>query len=259
MVDGNDSRLGQVFLNLIVNAAQAIPEGDTARQEIRVTTFNYRDDRVAIEVRDTGSGISEALRAKIFDPFFTTKPAGVGTGLGLAICHRLISAMNGTIEVESELGKGTLFRVILPVARSDQPELTPQPSITLAARRGRILVVDDEPMMGSVVRRMLSSEHDVTTLTSARAAQDLIAAGERFDVILTDLMMPEITGMDLYETLVKLAPEQADRIVFMTGGAFTARARDFLNKVRNPRVDKPFDLNTLRALIYSLTRGPASN
>jgi signal transduction histidine kinase len=254
LVDGNESRLGQVFLNLIVNAAQAIPEGDTARQEIRVTTSCVRGDRVAIEVRDTGSGIPESLRTKIFDPFFTTKPAGVGTGLGLAICHRIISGMNGTIEVESEMGKGTLFRVTLPVARGEQAEITPIPSIAVAARRGRILVVDDEPMMGSVMRRMLSAEHDVTSLTSARAAQELITAGERYDVILSDLMMPEITGMDLYETLVKIAPEQAERIVFMTGGAFTGRARDFLNKVRNPRVDKPFDLNTLRALIHSLTR-----
>jgi len=157
------------------------------------------------------------------------------------------------------MGKGTVFRVTLPVARSEQAEITPSAPPSWPCGAGRILVVDDEPMMGSVVRRMLSSEHDVITLTSARAAQELVISGERFDVILTDLMMPEITGMDLYETLVEVAPEQAARVVFMTGGAFTARARDFLNKVRNPRVDKPFDLNTLRALIYSLTRAPGGN
>jgi signal transduction histidine kinase len=253
-VDANEARLGQVFLNLIVNAAQAIPEGNTDKNEIRVVTRRGTDRQVVVEVRDTGSGIPDAVLSKIFDPFFTTKPVGVGTGLGLAICHRIVHAMGGHIVVESEVGKGTTIRITLPMAEADAAAPTPIPTAVPLARRGRIMVVDDEPMLAGVIRRMLSSEHDMVSVTHAGEAIERIQKGERFDVILSDLMMPEITGMDLHAALKKIDPAQADRIVFMTGGAFTSRAREFMGEVRNPRLDKPFDVNTLRALIYSLLR-----
>ena len=256
MVQGNESRMGQVFLNLIVNAAQAIREGNPAGNEIRITTALAAGDdgRVAVEVRDTGSGMSEAVRSKIFDAFFTTKPEGVGTGLGLSICHRLISEMGGAISVESEEGKGSVFRILLPAAKGDAvtPDaVTPAPR---PARRGRVLVVDDEEMLGTVIRRMLIGEHDVMTVTSARAALELVTRGERYDVIFSDLMMPDMTGMDLHAALTRQMPQQAERIVFMSGGAFTAPVRDFLGSVPNPRINKPFDVGTLRALVYNLTR-----
>jgi signal transduction histidine kinase len=254
MVQANESRMGQVFLNLIVNAAQAIPEGNPAGNEIQITTAPSDDGRVAVEVRDTGSGMSEAVRSKIFDAFFTTKPAGVGTGLGLSICHRLISEMGGAISVESEEGGGSVFRILLLAAKGDvvTPDgVTPPPR---PARRGRVLVVDDEEMLGTVIRRMLIGEHDVITVTSAQAALELVARGERYDVIFSDLMMPEMTGMDLHAALTRLMPQQAERIVFMSGGAFTAPVRDFLGSVGNPRINKPFDVGTLRALVYNLTR-----
>ena len=253
-VDANEARLGQVFLNLIVNAAQAIPEGNTDKNEIRVVTKSDGDDSVVVEVRDTGGGIPEAVISKIFDPFFTTKPIGIGTGLGLAICHRIVMGMGGKIEVDSEVGKGTTIRITLPRAKTVPADDTPPPVAVPSGRRGRILIVDDEPMLGGVIRRMLTSEHDLQVVTTAREAIEMVTRGERFDAILSDLMMPEITGMDLHAALHAMAPDQADRIVFMTGGAFTTRAREFLGEVRNARLEKPFDVNTLRALIYSLMR-----
>jgi signal transduction histidine kinase len=126
-VGANESRLGQVLLNLIVNAAQAIPEGDADRNEIRIATKPSPTGEVIVEVSDTGSGISKENLGRIFDPFFTTKPVGVGTGLGLAICHRLVAELGGHIAVESELGKGTLFRLTLPPGTGEISERTSTP------------------------------------------------------------------------------------------------------------------------------------
>jgi CheY-like chemotaxis protein len=115
-------------------------------------------------------------------------------------------------------------------------------------------VVDDEVVLGKAIRRMLSPEHEVLAITSAREAIRRVSKGERFDVIICDLMMPEVTGMDLHAEIVALAPEQADKVVFMTGGAFTSRAREFLDQVRNPRVEKPIDAGSLRALVHGMLR-----
>ncbi|MGK3996518.1 ATP-binding protein [Sorangium sp. So ce1024] len=118
-VHANEAQLGQVILNLLVNAAQALPDGDEAGNEIRVSTAAAPQGRVRIEVRDTGPGIAPELRRRIFDPFFTTKPIGEGTGLGLAICHGIVASFGGEIGVESEVGHGACFRVLLPVWRAD--------------------------------------------------------------------------------------------------------------------------------------------
>ena len=253
-VEGNEGRLGQVFLNIIMNAAQAIPEGHAERNEIRIVTKQHDDGRVVVEVRDTGAGMPEALIARIFDPFFTTKAIGEGTGLGLAICHRIITTLGGELVVESQVGRGSVFRIILPVAKDTATEPPSTPQLVVVGRRGRILVVDDEVMMGNAVRRVLSSEHDVLAVTSGGDALGRVAKGERFDVILCDLMMPDVSGMDLHAEIVRLAPEQSERMVFMTGGAFTSRAREFLDAVRNPRVEKPIDAGGLRALIHGMLR-----
>jgi len=253
-VEGNEGRLGQVFLNLIVNAAQAMPEGRADRNEIRVVTRQDDHGRVVVEVRDTGSGIPESIISRIFDPFFTTKPIGVGTGLGLAICHRIVTALGGQFQVESQVGKGSVFRTILPVAKGDAAEVSHQPAALVLGPRGRILVVDDEPLIGKAVQRMLSAEHEVLAVTSARDAIGRVFNGERFDIIFCDLMMPEMTGMDLHAELVRLAPEQAEKVVFTTGGAFTSGAREFLEHVRNPRIEKPFDKGSLKALVHGMLR-----
>jgi signal transduction histidine kinase len=250
-VEGNEARLGQVFLNLIVNAAQAIPEGRAAANEIRIATRLAAADRVLIEISDTGTGIAAEALPHIFDAFFTTKPAGVGSGLGLAICHRIVVAQGGEISVESQPGRGTLFRVALPCARSAAAAVGAVEAAT-AARRARILVVDDEPMLCTVIRRILGHEHEVTAVMSAEQALALINGGECFDIILSDLMMPEMTGMDLHAELMRSAPALASKMIFMTGGAFSHEAAAFLNTIPNPPIEKPFKAAALRQAIHTL-------
>ena len=253
-VEANEARIGQVFLNLLINAAQAIPEGAADSNEIRVSTQLDGPGRVRIDVRDSGAGISpEALR-RIFDPFFTTKPVGVGTGLGLSICHGIVAQLGGEILVSSEMGKGSTFSVVLPAAKTVATAVKARVDTARPGRRGRVLVVDDEVMIGTAIRRTLSSEHDVTPLTSAREALDRILADERYDVVLCDLMMPVMSGMELYDELVKAAPEQAKRVIFLTGGAFTPKGQAFLDQVPNPRLDKPFDNQALRAIVRDRVR-----
>jgi signal transduction histidine kinase len=254
MVDSNEARLGQILLNLLVNAAQAMQEGRASRNEIRVVTKMGEGGRVVIEVRDTGTGIPKEILGRIFDPFFTTKPIGVGTGLGLSLCHRMVTDLGGEITVESEVGKGTVFRVTLPVAKTE-PRATARPkALQKPARRARVLVVDDEVAIGRALERSLGRYHDVVTLTSGKEALARIASGERFDAILSDLMMPEVTGMELYEELSRIALDQAKRMIFLTGGAFTERARQFLDKVPNPRIEKPFEIGNILEVIAGVPR-----
>jgi signal transduction histidine kinase len=258
MVNANESRLGQVLLNLVVNAAQAIAEGQADNNEIRVSTWTTEDGKIAVEVSDTGSGIAKENLDRIFDPFFTTKAVGVGTGLGLAICHRIITELGGHISVESEVGKGSRFRLLLPATGATaRPPKVPTP-MRPTPQRKRILVVDDEETLGRAIQRSLSPDHDVVVLTRARDALSMVEAGERFDVILTDVMMPEVTGMEMYERLRQMAPEQAQRVVFLTGGAFTPAAREFLDTVPNPIVEKPFDPKSLRSIIAQFASSAVS-
>ncbi len=251
-VSGTEARLGQVFLNLIVNAAQAIPEGDAERQSVRVSTRTDAQGRCVVEVSDTGEGIAPSDLRRIFDPFFTTK-AGTGTGLGLSICHSIVTATGGELSVESQVGKGSTFRVVLP-ATSDAVPDTPAPGsrATAPLTRARLLVVDDEPMMARAVQRLLGTEHDIVATTDPKVAVDLILAGKRFDAILCDLMMPVMSGMDVYEAIFAVDPAQARRFIFMTGGTFTERAEQFLERVGNPRLDKPLDRAALRAAVRAM-------
>ena len=251
-VDANEARLGQVFLNLIVNAAQAIPEGSADSNEIRVTT-RLENKRVVIEVTDTGPGIPPEIVNRVFDAFFTTKGVGGGTGLGLAICHRIVTDLGGELTVRSEVGVRTVFRVSLPEAVIEAVTVAP-PAVSSGSRRGRILIVDDEEMIIRILTRILGKEHDVVSTVDARKALALCTAGERFDLILCDLMMPVMTGMDLHSELSLLAPEQAKAMIFVTGGAFTEKTRSFLSDTPKEHIEKPFDAANLRAIVQRYLR-----
>jgi PAS domain S-box-containing protein len=253
-VVAEEARLGQVFLNFILNAVQAIPEGDVKGNAITVATRLGSDGRVVIDVRDTGAGIPESVRPHLFEPFFTTKPVGVGTGLGLYICHSIVVSLGGSIEVESAPGKGSCFRVRLPAAQRSERSAAGLARAGGGARRGKVLVVDDEPMIGATLTRILSA-HEVVPVHSAREALARIEAGERFDVILCDLMMPEMNGMDLHAALAKAAPEVVGRMVFLTGGIFTAAARAFVEQTSAPIVEKPFDPASLREMVAKRVGG----
>jgi CheY-like chemotaxis protein/two-component sensor histidine kinase len=260
-VEANDARLGQVFLNLIVNAVQAIREGNAEQNLIRVSTMmDAASGCVAVEIRDSGCGIPPEYLPRIFDTFFTTKPVGVGTGLGLSICHRIVTGLGGAIHVDSEVGKGTVFRVLLKPSTTEEELATPTMVVAPPpARRGKVLVIDDEPAIIRALERILVSEHDVTPTSNAGDARARILTGERYDVILCDLMMPQMTGMDLHAEFLRVAPEQASRMVFMTGGAFTPGSRAFLDDVPNPCIDKPFDTQHLRSIVNDLVSDDRSS
>jgi signal transduction histidine kinase/ActR/RegA family two-component response regulator len=251
-VRGSEARLGQIFLNLLVNAAQAMPAGQAEQNEIRVSARLLGGDRVLIEVADTGCGIPPEVLPRIFDPFFTTKPPGVGTGLGLSIVHGIVTGMQGEIRVDSTVGKGTTFHVILPVAGPEPLEDAPPPpapALAPALARARILVVDDEPLVGTVLQRTLGHEHDVTTCASGPEALARLARGETYDVVLSDLLMPEMSGMELHQAMVARHPALARHLVFLTGGACSEAARDFLARPGVEYVEKPFELEAIRHVI----------
>jgi len=230
----NEARLGQVFLNLVLNAAQAIP-ADRADGRVTVGCRRTPEGRVEVWVTDNGVGIPAEHLPRLFTPFFTTKPIGEGSGLGLAISHRLIGDLGGTIEVESEPGRGSTFRVSLPAQA--------------APTRPRVLVVDDEPEIGRVVEIALAATHDVVCLTRGADAAALLERDERFDTILCDLNMPGLSGIELWSRLRQSQPHLADRMVFMTGGATTADSAAFLSDPGRRVVEKPFELATLRRTV----------
>ena len=260
-VEANASRLGQVFLNLLLNAVQSIAEGDVEHNQITVSTSVGEGGRVVVAVADTGAGIPEDILAHVFEPFFTTKPAGFGTGLGLSICHGIVTSLGGEITVESRIGHGSVFRVILPAAAPvDEARAASRaesrPSIPIPRTpRGRVLVVDDEPVLAAALGRSLEPEFEVEVLGNGREALERLRRDPPFDAVLCDLIMPEMTGMDVYEALKDTDPDLTSRIIFMTGGTFTRRARDFLASIPNPALDKPFDLTMLEALLRSRTEG----
>ncbi|HSM93523.1 MAG TPA: ATP-binding protein [Anaeromyxobacteraceae bacterium] len=250
----NEGRLSQVFTNLLVNAAQAITEGDAGNNEITVSTWT-EGRRAVIEVRDTGGGIPADVLPRVFDPFFTTKPVGVGSGLGLSVCHGIVEQLGGDIEVTSVPGAGTAFRVRLPA--TDRPLQAPAPKASPASLPpARILVIDDDPLAGTSLARILSPPHHVVTTTRARDALAWLRRGDAFDVILCNLMMPDMGGMDLYAALQADVPEQARRVVFVTAGGFTPRARQFLRDSGAPWVEKPIPMSSLYAAIAAAAGRP---
>jgi CheY-like chemotaxis protein/anti-sigma regulatory factor (Ser/Thr protein kinase) len=252
---GNESRLGQVILNLVINAAQAIVEGNAEHNEIHVRTF-VRDGQVGVSISDTGTGMSAEVQRRLFRPFFTTKPAGVGTGLGLSICLRIVTEMGGEISVDSAPGEGSTFTVLLPAAPREAERAVPPPrTVAPHSRRGRILVVDDEKLVGEAIRRTLASAHQVVVVQQGAEVLALLEAGERFDLVLSDLMMPQMSGMELFERIGGIDAAQAERVVFLTGGAFSAAAHAFLEDGQHQRLDKPFSPEALRAFVAERVHG----
>ncbi|MGC3999623.1 MAG: ATP-binding protein [Anaeromyxobacter sp.] len=270
---GSEGRLVQVLVNLLVNAAQAIPEGHAHANEVRVSA-RRAGRSVVLEVVDTGEGMTAEVQARAFQPFFTTRPVGAGTGLGLSICLGIVTGLGGSIELESAPGKGSTFRVALPAAGAEAvvaPAFTPAPAAVpvqpeppppaqaeaepptpgpgTAEGKLRVLVVDDDRAVARAMQRMLAGAFEVELASSGAEALQRLGTGARFDVVLCDLMMPEMTGMELHGLLEVRAPEVARRMVFLTGGAFTARAGEFLERVPNARLEKPFGADDLRRLV----------
>jgi PAS domain S-box-containing protein len=257
-VIADDGRLTQVFINLLVNAAHAIPEGRSDANRITVRTSTDDHGHAVVEVVDTGQGMPPEVQARVFDPFFTTKDVGVGTGLGLSICHGIISGLGGQIAIESVVGQGTVVRVVLPpetddAATAPATAATAEPAVAASERRRhRVMLVDDEPQVAHTMERLLRRDYDVTVAMCGRDAADHIARGLRFDAIISDVMMPNMTGLEFLDELQRIAPDQARRRVFLSGGAFTAQTRERLEQIGVPQLEKPVTASVLRACLLKV-------
>ena len=265
-VIADDGQLTQVFINLLVNAAQAIPEGHLDDNRLTVRARTDDQGRAVIEVEDTGAGMPPEILARVFDPFFTTKSVGEGTGLGLSICHGIITGIGGGIAIDSARGRGTTVRVVLPGCPDDAtPEraaaATGEPDAAGPGhRRHRVLVVDDEPKIAHTMERLLRRDYDITVALCGRDAIAHILRGDRFDAIVTDVMMPNMTGLELTDELQRVAPDQAQRLIFLSGGAFTAQTHERLRELGAPQLEKPVTAHELRACVSRVvneTRPPA--
>jgi CheY-like chemotaxis protein len=241
-VAGSATRLGQLFAHLLLHAGARVEEGKADRHEVRLVAAADGPGAV-VEVRATGRALAPEELAHVFDPFHASWSEGAQLGLGLGVCHGIVTALGGEIAAEAA-GEGTVYRVRLPGPARDA-----SPRQAAAPRRPRVLVVDDEPLVCASVYRVLSRQFDVAPHTSPRHALQLVRAGERFDAVLLDLMMAEMSGAAFHAELARLAPELAERTIFLTGGAFTPQARAFLDAVPNPRVQKPFDPSELVRLV----------
>lgn len=242
-VIGDPDMLNQVVLNLLVNAQQAL-EGHDGPRAIALSTMAEAGE-VVIEVSDSGAGVSSAIRHRIFEPFFSTKPQGVGTGVGLSFCHSVVTSHQGQLALlDAGQGRaglsGATFRVSLPVAPSDAVAVQPQPPAAPVPVAARALVVDDEPELAEVLAEMLQSGGYVTDVaTSVSAAQGLLASGH-YDLILSDLRMPDMDGPAFFAWMVAERPDLVDRVAFVTGDALGVAASEFLSRCGRPVLEKPF-------------------
>lgn len=250
VLHGDPHQLHQVIVNLVSNAHQAMRENAVSRR-LQLTTGVGADRKtVWVEVRDSGPGISSELQARIFDPFFTTKPPGVGTGLGLSLCHGIVESHGGRISVESAVGQGAAFRVELPLeVREEAAILPPELGISPVIRGKRILVVDDEPGIAGVVAEVLQLDgHLVETVgDGATALKQLLQ--QSFDVILSDIRMPELDGPGLFREIEQREPRLLQRMIFLTGDTLSPTTREFLEQTGVPCLSKPFALGEIREIV----------
>ena len=245
-LDLDPQRLTQVFLNLLNNSAQAIAA--TGRPGIIVIRVRKDGTGVAIDVRDDGPGMPPEVAAQAFEPFFTTKAEGQGTGLGLSIAQGIVREHGGQITLTTAPGAGATFVVELPgpdAPRRSDPQIFPA-----AARSAlKVLVVDDEPHILHYLRATLESwGHQVVTAGDGAAALETLR-GSDWDVILTDLRMPKVSGRDFYQALTRERPELSRRVIFSTGDTVRGDTLAFLERQGRPVLHKPFSLGDLRAAL----------
>lgn len=236
----SESVVGQIVVNLIQNALQALPDQRSELAQITVRTYESSETAV-LEVEDNGTGIPPEVLPRIFEPFFTTRPVGVGTGLGLAVCHGIVVGLGGQITVHTTQGVGTKFTITLPRA---------QAPVALNATP-RVLLVDDDPMARAVAIRLLQNAYEVVEASDADVALALWDH-QSFDAVLLDVMMPGISGIDLYKILCKKSPASVPKIGFVTAGAVSPDAQDFLASRPASILRKPFDAASLGRFVRAL-------
>lgn len=249
MVRGVRVRLSQVLINLLLNAAQAFPQ-PSAANVVRVTARS-QGTGVHLEVQDTGRGIPPELLPHLFDPFFTTREGGGGSGLGLSMCERIIADHGGTLSVHSVPGEGSTFSIDLPCGTAAEAASPPG--------KVRLLLIDDDAAFARSMVRLLSTRCAVTVAVNGREGlAELTAPGAAWDVVLCDLMMPVMNGLQLHRELSAVAPHLAAELVFISGGATTAETAAFLSGLPNVQLQKPFEAQRLFELIEMRVKHPAA-
>ena len=245
-IDADVGQVQQVFVNLINNAAHAIESaGRAGRVVVRARPWR---DGVAVEISDDGPGMTPEVAAQVFEPFFTTKPEGQGTGLGLSICQGIVKEHGGRIVLSTAPGKGARFTVELPRSSRSAVDPVPAPADTSTPPL-RILVIDDEPHILHYMRATLEAwGHGVAVAGDGEEGLGLAAEGD-FDLIISDLRMPRLTGREFFEALNRRNPEAASRVVFSTGDTVHGDTTAFLESQAHPFLNKPFSLAELRALL----------
>jgi signal transduction histidine kinase/ActR/RegA family two-component response regulator len=245
------NQLHQVLLNLVTNAHQALRETPPPRQLTITTQYDVVCRQITLKVADTGSGIPLEMQARIFEPFFTTKPPGVGTGLGLSLCQGIIEGHGGTIAVESQPGHGAIFRIQLPVTPAPMPVPLEAPKIEdfRSAAGKSILVVDDESGIASALAYLLRrNHHEVETAANGRIALQKLQQ-RAYDLILSDIRMPDLDGPGLYQELEHHYPQLLKRIIFLTGDTLSPETKAFLEQARVFRLSKPFTAAEVRRAV----------
>ncbi len=247
----SEERLVQVVLNLLVNAAQAVTAA-AASDDHAILVDVFRDgDQSVISVRDTGCGMDPQTLNRIFEPFFTTKPMS-GTGLGLSVSLGLVQEMGGRIDVASDPGKGSTFRVVLPAIDTPAPH-PPLTTPSLPARPSlRILVIDDEERIGQSLKRHLRRD-EVLIATSGNEALGFMQDDGEFDVILCDVMMPDMNGLEVHQEALARFPWLSQRFAFMTGGTFQAHVTQGLKHSKAQCFAKPLDFAALQSWLKAIT------
>ena len=245
-------QLHQVLLNLIVNAQQLLQDRPGPRR-IRVASRYDPDTRVIhIAVGDNGPGIPEHLRARVFEPYFTTKPTGQGTGMGLAVSHGIVEAHGGTLRLDCPEMGGAVFTITLPAIPWDASRVDPGPSPESSANSRKILIVDDEAEIRETLAEILAgAHHRVTTASSGREALARMAA-EHYDVVLTDVRMPDLDGRALYREIERRWPERAAHVVFVSGDTLASTLRVFAAESGCPVIEKPFLPSDVRRIVAEM-------
>jgi CheY-like chemotaxis protein/anti-sigma regulatory factor (Ser/Thr protein kinase) len=240
-VQAHESRLGQVLTNLVVNAAQAMQESNLEQNVIRIAGRRHGESSVEISVTDNGAGMSDQILDRLFTPFFTSKPPSQGTGLGLSICKRIVDSYGGQLKVESQVGVGSTFRVILPAAAQPAAPRPPRPR-----RRGRVLVVDEDRTSAQALERALRPEHDVVVASSAAEGLKKLRQNAGFDVVFCDL--GQASGADFCEMLERELPNALKTLIFLSDGA-AARPIELPGRAPNQKLAKPLNLTEVSSLI----------
>ncbi len=249
-VRGVESKLALALFHLLVNAAEAIERGAPGAHQVYVKLFTDSEGWACIEVSDSGTGIDEAVARQIWEPFVSTR--NQRAGLGLPLVKGVIAAHGGEVHLHDVPDGGALARVRLPPIEAGALERSVQVVSAHAGpeRFGQVLVVDDEAVIGALLRRALKG-HDVYIVNDASDAVELAQQLE-FDVIICDLIMPGMGGMELYKALSQCRPAMLERIVFVTAGAFSAVDRAFLDGIDNLVIDKPFDFSDIRFAVQTV-------